>query len=102
MSISARRARRAKKAVQFALKEESDGSVTIHRTDHPTGDYAAEFQFTALEELAGKTRHMPDEFIADSGSHVTEAFRRYLAPLLGSGMPDMQRLHSHPVAKISL
>jgi 6-phosphofructokinase 1 len=97
--VDQREAREAgEKAVQFALKEKSDGSVTIHRT----GDYAATFQFTALQELAGKTRHMPDAFIADSGSHVTDAFRRYLTPLLGSGMPDMQRLHSHPIAKISL
>ncbi len=29
------------------------------------------------------------------------AFRRYLTPLLGSGMPDMQRLHSHPVANFT-
>ncbi len=36
-----------------------------------------EFRFTALEDTGrARSRHMPDEFIADSGSHVTDAFRR--------------------------
>jgi 6-phosphofructokinase 1 len=43
---------------------------------------------------------MPDEFIAANGSHVTDAFRRYLAPLLGSDMPHMRRLQPNRIAKI--
>ena len=35
---------------------------------------------------------MEDEFIAASGTDVTDAFRLYLRPLLGSGMPDAYRL----------
>jgi hypothetical protein len=49
--------------------------VTIKRTGHYSVDY---------ELVAGKTRTMPDEFIAASGHDVTDAFRMYLCPLLGS------------------
>ena len=71
------------------------GMSTIHRS----GDYAVRYELSALEDVAGKTRVMPPEFIA--GSDVTDAFRRYLTPLLGSGMPRAHRLHGDPVAKIS-
>jgi 6-phosphofructokinase 1 len=86
------------KAVQFAMGEDRDGSVTIHRS--PSADYSVTYQFTPLEELAGKTRHMPDSFIAATGSDVTQAFREYLTPLLGSGMPKIRRLQHHPVPAI--
>ena len=99
--VDQREARQAgEMAVQYALNGDRDGSVTIHRTDNGTGDYRVDFKFTALTELAGKTRHMPDEFIAASGSHVTDAFRRYLAPLLGSDMPHMQRLQPNRIPRI--
>jgi 6-phosphofructokinase 1 len=81
--------------LQFALARDRDGSVTIHRA--ATGPYAASYQFTPLEELAAKTRHMPDSFIAANGTDVTEAFVAYLAPLLGSGMPKIRRLARHRV-----
>jgi 6-phosphofructokinase 1 len=86
------------KAVQFAFSQDRDGSVTIHRPQ--TGAYSAAYQFTALQELAGKTRTMPDNFIAGAGNGVTDAFRAYLGPLLGSGMPQVGRLQRHPVEKI--
>ena len=50
--------------------------------------------------MAGKTRVMEDEFISASGTDVTDAFRLYLRPLLGSGMPDAFRLRPAPVEKI--
>ena len=50
--------------------------------------------------VAGKTRVMGDEFIAPSGSEVTDIFRKYMRPLLGSGMPDAVRLRHHLVAKV--
>ena len=97
--VDQREARQAgEKGVQFALAEGRDGSVTIHRQS--TGGYSAGYKFTALEELAGKTKHMSDAFIAPNGSDVTPAFCDYLAPLLGSGLPKMARLGRQPVAKI--
>ena len=50
--------------------------------------------------MAGKTRVMEDEFVASRGTEVIDAFRMYLRPLLGSGMPDASRLRNHPVAKV--
>ena len=85
-----------KKAVQYAMQGAPDGSVTIHRT----GSYAAGYELTALTEVAGKTRTMPGAFISANGTDVTDEFRLYLRPLLGSGMPEAHRLHSNPVQKI--
>jgi 6-phosphofructokinase len=84
------------KAVQFAMWGKEDGSVTINRT----GFYSADYQLVPLTAVAGKTRVMEDEFIAASGTDVTDAFRMYLRPLLGSGMPDAYRLRLHSVGKI--
>ena len=50
--------------------------------------------------MAGKTRTMEDAFITASGTDVTDAFRMYLRPLLGSDMPDAYRLRNNPVAKV--
>ena len=84
------------KAVQYAMWGECDGSVTIRRS----GDYAVEYALVPLESVAGKTRVMEEAFISDSGTDVTDAFRQYLRPLLGAGMPDAHRLRAAPVAKI--
>ena len=100
--VDQREAREAgEKAVQFARSEDHDGSVTIHRPGSHTGSYSVTYGFTALEELAGKTRTMPDAFITETGTNVTDAFRQYLTPLLGSGMPKLQRLQRYPVPAIS-
>ncbi|WP_019644386.1 6-phosphofructokinase [Novispirillum itersonii] len=84
------------KAVQFAMWGDRDGSVTIHRT----GFYSVDYHLTDLLEVAGKTKVMPDEFISPCGTDVTDAFRMYLRPLLGSGMPDAYRLRQNRVPKI--
>lgn len=88
------------KAVQFAMWGQRgtlrDGSVAIQRT----GFYSVDYELLPLEAVAGKTRTMEDEFIAPSGTDVTDAFRMYLRPLLGSAMPDAYRLRPSPVEKI--
>jgi 6-phosphofructokinase 1 len=84
------------KAVQYAMWGDRDGSVAIKRT----GFYSVDYELLPLEAVAGKTRTMEDEFIAASGTDVTDAFRLYLRPLLGSDMPDAFRLRAHPVAKV--
>ena len=84
------------KAVQFAMWGERDGSVAIQRT----GFYSADYQLLELDAVAGKTRVMEDEFISACGTDVTDAFRLYLRPLLGSGMPEAFRLRPSPVAKL--
>jgi 6-phosphofructokinase len=84
------------KAVQFAMGGDLDGSVTIERI----GNYAVDYTLVPLAAVAGKTRFMPDVFIADAGSDVTDGFRDYLRPLLGASMPDAYRLRRNHVAKI--
>lgn len=84
------------KAVQFAAYGTGDGTVTMHRI----GDYAVEYRFTKLEEVAGKTKVMDASFIAANNCDVTGAFLAYARPLLGSGMPPATRLRVNPVAKI--
>ncbi len=72
------------------------GSVTIHRT----GFYSVDYHLTPLAEIAGKTKVMPAEFIAENGHDVTDKFLLYLRPLLGSGMPEISRLRLNKVPKI--
>ena len=84
------------KAVQYAMWGDRDGSVAIKRT----GFYSVDYQLVPLDSVAGKTRVMEDEFIAANGTDVTDAFRLYLRPLLGSGMPDAYRLRLNKVDKI--
>jgi ATP-dependent phosphofructokinase / diphosphate-dependent phosphofructokinase len=84
------------KAVQFAMWGNRDGSVAIKRT----GFYSVDYELLELNAVAGKTRVMEDEFIAANGTDITDAFRLYLRPLLGSGMPDAFRLRSSPVPKV--
>jgi 6-phosphofructokinase len=84
------------KAVQFAMWGKQNGSVAIRRT----GFYSVDYDLLPLEAVAGKTRVMEDEFISANGTDVTDAFRLYLRPLLGSGMPDAFRLRVNPVQKI--
>ena len=84
------------KAVQFAMWGNRDGSVVIRRT----GFYSVDYELLPLDQVAGKTRTMEDAFISESGTDVTDAFRLYLRPLLGSGMPDAFRLRGARVDKI--
>jgi 6-phosphofructokinase 1 len=84
------------KAVQYAMWGQQDGSVAIERT----GFYSVEYKLQPLEAVAGKTRVMEDHFINAEGNDVTDAFRMYLRPLLGSGMPDAFRLRLNHVPKV--
>jgi len=95
--VDAREAREVgEKAVQFAMWGERDGSVAIRRT----GAYSVDYELLPLDAVAGKTRTMDDAFISDSGTDVTDAFWRYLRPLLGATMPDAFRLRGARVAKV--
>ncbi len=82
------------KAVQFSVWHNVDGSVAIKRV----GDYAVEYELVDLEEVAGKSKQMPDEFISGDNM-VTEAFKNYCRPLLGV-LPPMDRLAAPAVHKI--
>ena len=71
------------KAVQFSVWHNVDGSVAIKRV----GDYAAEYELIPLSDVAAKTKVMADEFITPEGNMVTDEFKAYARPLVGSLAP---------------
>ncbi|MDF9407785.1 diphosphate--fructose-6-phosphate 1-phosphotransferase [Pelotomaculum isophthalicicum JI] len=64
------------------------------------GPHLIDYKLTPLEDVANKTRHMPDEFINAAGNHVTDAFKYYVTPLLGTGLRSTHRLRAPRVPKI--
>lgn len=85
------------KAVQFALLDDQNGSVVIRR---PVLNYGVDYDLVPVQNVAGKTRHMPDEFINADGNGVTREFIDYCAPLLGATMLEPYRLRAPKVEKI--
>lgn len=84
------------KAAQFAIWHNIDGSVAIERT----GFYSVDYRLVDLELIGGKTKVMPDEFINAEGNGVTDAFKFYVRPLVGSGFPNASRLRAPMADKI--
>ena len=86
----------AERAVQFAVLHNLDGSVSIQRT----AEYAVDYRLEKLSDVARFTRHIPDNFILESGNWVSEDFIRYARPLIGSDFPEAFRLRAPKVAKL--
>lgn len=93
-----------KAAVEFALAGRHGVMPTIVRTqDAP---YQWEIGCADLRDVANVEKFMPREFISEDGFHITEACRRYLAPLIqgesfppfSQGLPAYVRLQNQPVA----
>lgn len=84
------------KAAQYAMWNDVDGSIIIERN----GFYSVDYRLVRLEDVAGKTRLMPDNFINKEGNGVTDAFKFYVRPLLGSGFPTAYRIRAPYAPKI--
>jgi 6-phosphofructokinase 1 len=84
------------KAAQFAIWHNIDGSITIHRT----GFYSVDYKLSKLKDVAGLTKLMPPEFINARGNNVTNEFKYYLTPLLGTGMPSASMLRAPRADKL--
>lgn len=84
------------RAVQVAMWNDVDGSMTIRRT----GDYSVNYQLASFADIAAKTKYMSDEFINANGNHVTDAFKFYVRPLLGSGLPQPSWVRAPKVSKL--
>ncbi len=84
------------KAAQFAIWHDQDGSITIQRT----GNYSVDYRLVPLEDIAAKTKTMPDEFLNARGNDTTPEFYTYGRPLLGSGFPTVHRVRAPKVGKI--
>jgi len=86
------------KAVQCAIADQAaSGTVAIRRTKL---DYAVDYELIDIKKVAGKTRHMPDHFINADGNGVTNDFKEYCRPLLGSDFPEAHRFEAPSVPKI--
>ena len=73
-----------------------DGSIAIVRT----GYYSVDYKLVGLKDIAGKTRLMPDEFINSESNNVTDAFKFYVRPLLGSGLATTHRIRAPRAPKL--
>ena len=92
-------------ALRLALAGESDVAPILHRlSDAP---YRWEIRTAPLAALANVERRLPPEFISADGFHITEACRRYLAPLIAgedlppfvNGLPVYVRLKNQSVPR---
>lgn len=74
-------------AVRAATQRDSlSGSVAIRRLNE--SEYGVDYFVTDLQNVARKTRQLPDHFLAHSGNHVTQEFVDYASPLVGD-LPEM-------------
>ena len=76
-------------AVTAAREGLRDVIVTIEREDGPA--YKCRTGFAPLDQVGGKVRLMPDEYLAPQDNFVTDAFLQYLSPLVGD-IPRFGRL----------
>lgn len=82
-------------AVRLAMKEDN-GSVAIRRAGNGK-NYSIDLFRAELEDVAEKTKSMPDEFINTEGNGITDAFVEYAMPLVGE-LPKTEYLGSYPKA----
>ncbi|MGH8517435.1 MAG: diphosphate--fructose-6-phosphate 1-phosphotransferase, partial [Panacagrimonas sp.] len=94
-----------KAAVELAVAGKSGVMVTIERqADAPYRWTTGE---AALSQVANVERKMPRDFISADGFRITDACRRYLAPLIAgedyppyrNGLPDYVQLRNVSVPK---
>jgi len=92
-------------AVEFAVAGKSAVMPAIRRlSDAP---YRWDIVEAPLSEVANKEKFLPAEFISADGFGITEAGRRYLAPLIRGeayppfkdGLPDYAKLSNRAVPK---
>ena len=92
-------------AVEFALAGKNAVMPAIRRlSDAP---YCWDIIAAPLSEVANREKLLPDEFIGTDGFSITEAARRYLAPLIvgeayppfKNGLPDYVKLQNVAVPK---
>ena len=76
-----------KAAVEYAIAGKSGVMVTIDRqNDSP---YEWTMGEAPLSEVANVEKPMPADYISDDGFHITDACRRYMAPLIaGEAYPE--------------
>ncbi len=95
-----------KAAVELALSgHNAIMPIIVREQDSP---YRWSISHVALADVANQEKTMPAAFINADGMGITDACRRYLAPLIQGeayppyrdGLPDYVRLKNHLVAKV--
>ena len=76
-------------AVTAAREGMRDMIVTLEREDGPA--YKCRTGFAPLDQVGGKVRPMPQEYLSPSDNFVTDAFIQYLKPLAWD-IPHFRRL----------
>ena len=77
-------------AVDAATAGESGKMVALRRC--PGEGYRCETVLVDIREVMMTERKLPDEFINAEGNGITEAFRQWCRPLLGSPLPKLMDL----------
>ncbi|MFJ1268057.1 6-phosphofructokinase [Legionella lytica] len=94
-----------KAAVEYAVKgQNAIMPIIVREQDEP---YKWSINHVPLADVANQEKAMPAEYISEDGMGITEACRRYLAPLIQgeaypeyvNGLPDYVRLKNQLVAK---
>ena len=75
------------KAVELAARGEGGYMATILREPGPI--YNVDYDKVPLEVVANSERTFPADWIAESGSDVTDDFVRYARPLVGDDMVSL-------------
>ncbi len=78
-------------AIDVLLRGGSGVMITLERVSQEP--YAVRAGSIPLDQVANHERLLPDEFIAEDGRSVTDAFRRYAEPLIDGPLPRIGRLH---------
>jgi len=82
--------------VRLAAEGKSGVMVTLERKSN--SPYVCETGTIPLEDVAMRTKPMPDNYISDDGFFVTDEFMDYIRPLVGE-MPRYAELKLKSVAK---
>ena len=84
-------------AISQAVDGESDKMVTlIRKTNEP---YECETGLVELEEVALRTKKMPNEFINKESNFVSKKFLEYARPLIGGPLPDYAHLERKTIER---
>ncbi len=93
-------------AVRQALAGTTGRMVTLVRAS--SRPYRCVTGLAALAEVANGVKYLPRDFLDVAGTHITEAMRAYVGPLVlgevplrvgADGLPEFARLQRKPVAK---
>jgi len=79
-----------RKAVEFAMRGDIDGSVVFKRTEGK--GYRIRCELARLDDVARETRPLPSKYVNKDGNNITEGFKHYALPLVGP-LPVAEKLY---------